>query len=140
MQNISTPGSRPLKQIDVRGILYRIFPEECGNIISNIRISWRPTYYMIRDVLCILSHRLPLKVVACREIAGSLSREERADRYRRVFMGWDARLLRRRGKAKPGDARRRKRVHLRQAHGRTTVPLRTNPRSGLWRRESCDTA
>src|SRR5450631_864867 len=78
--------------------------------------------------------------VARREITGSLPREEWADRYRRVFLGRYTRVLRRRDKTKPGDARRRKRVHLRQAHGRTPVPLRTNPRPGLWRRESCDTA
>jgi hypothetical protein len=75
-----------------------------------------------------------------REIAGSLSGEKRADRSLRVFMGRDARLLRRRREAKSGNARWRKRLHLRQAHGRTSVSIRTNPRSGLWRRESCDKA
>jgi len=39
----------PLNRIEA-GELYRIFLEECGNIISNTRISWHSTNYMIRDV------------------------------------------------------------------------------------------
>src|SRR6476469_8482898 len=42
--------------------------------------------------------------------------------------------------AKPGDARRRKRVHLCQADGRTAVPLATYPGAGLRRRQSRDEA
>jgi SAM-dependent methyltransferase len=41
--------------------LYRIFPEECGNNISNIRNSWRSTHYMIKDVLCMYSDALILR-------------------------------------------------------------------------------
>jgi hypothetical protein len=37
-------------ETDLAGDLYRIFLEECGNIISNTRNSWRSTHYMIRDV------------------------------------------------------------------------------------------
>src|SRR6266404_194262 len=81
-----------------------------------------------------------LEVVACREIAGTLSREKRADRYRRVFLGRNARIFRRGREAKPSDARWRKRLHIRQAHGRTSIPLRTNPGPGLRRRKSCDKA
>ena len=69
------------------------------------------------------------------EIAGTLSREERADRNRRVFLGRHARLFRRRREAKSGDARRRKRVHLCQDDGRTSDPLPTDPRAGLRRRK-----
>ena len=79
-------------------------------------------------------------MVLDREIAGMLSREERPDRNRRVFLGRHARVFRSGREAKPGDARRRKRVHLCQDHGRVSVALRTHPRPGLRRRESRDTA
>ena len=55
-------------------------------------------------------------------------------------MGWHACVFRRGCEAEPSDARRRKRIHLRQDHGRAPVTLRTYPRPGLRRRESRDTA
>src|SRR5205807_298890 len=85
---------------------------------------------------CILMSNL--KMVADREIAGTLSRQERPDRNRRVFLGRHARVLRRRREAKPGNAGRRKRVHLCQADGRTSVPFPANPRAGLRWRKSRD--
>src|SRR5882724_8917528 len=87
---------------------------------------------------CILMPNL--NMVVAREIVGTLSREERPDRNRRVFLGWHARVLRRGREAKPGDARRRKRVHLCQADGRTSVPFPANPRAGLrWRKSGDET-
>src|SRR5260221_7479710 len=94
--------------------------------------GWRSMHDMIRDVLHMYSDVLT-QDGRLREIAGTLSRKERADRNRRVFLGWHARVLRGGRAAKPGDARWRKRVHLCQADGRTSVSFPASPCPRLWR-------
>src|SRR5260370_41832557 len=94
---------------------------------------------MIIDVLRIYYHARLFTWLSC-EIAGTLSRQERLDRYRRVLLGRHARVFRGRRAAKPGNARRRKRVDLRQADRRTSVQLPTYPRAGLRRRNASDQA